>query len=283
MYRHNRKKSSFNDLLASIGLFFLALVIFVYLPKQFQTYGWFLVLVIYLIAVFLSLFALYLYLTRRNKERKLEHMLEQVVQNKQEEYIKNFINRFGKEKASTQTWYFREHGFTWDRLRDLSKILNENGVTVSVYDFKDVSMLLRHYIQQDEEKLTRVTYLTHTKELQMLKGTEFENLLVRLFTTKGYTVQHSGKVGDQGCDIILNSSDARCVVQAKRYTSLVNNSAIQEAVAAKRFYDCNKAMVVTSSGFTEGAMTLAKANEVELIDYKQLIGWLQKYLNESWT
>ena len=48
-------------------------------------------------------------------------------------------------------------------------------------------------------------------------------------------------------------------VQCKLYQGKVGNSAVQEAVAGKSYYDCDEAMVITNSVFYPGAIALAKS------------------------
>ena len=45
---------------------------------------------------------------------------------------------------------------------------------------------------------------------------------------------------------------------------------IQEVVAAMKYYDCDKSMVITTGKFTKGAFELAGRNGVQLIDKKGL-------------
>ena len=113
-------------------------------------------------------------------------------------------------------------------------------------------------------------------------GTEFENLLVKLFQSMKYIVEHPGSVGDQGGDLILNKDGERILIQAKCYTNNIGNKAVQEAVAAQKYYVCNKVMVVGTSDFTQQAIDLAKMNDVELVGKKQLQEMILLYLNESW-
>jgi HJR/Mrr/RecB family endonuclease len=56
----------------------------------------------------------------------------------------------------------------------------------------------------------------------------------------------------------------------------VGIKAIQEAVASKGYYNCDKAMVVTNSYSTNQAKTLASRNKVELWDRKLLVRTLLK-------
>ena len=45
---------------------------------------------------------------------------------------------------------------------------------------------------------------------------------------------------------------------------------MQEIVAAKNYYDADKAMLVTNSSFTKSAVELAFSNDVELWDGRKL-------------
>jgi restriction system protein len=54
----------------------------------------------------------------------------------------------------------------------------------------------------------------------------------------------------------------RIAVQAKRSARLVGVRAVQEVVAARAFYGCERAMVVTNSYFTDEALVLARTNGV---------------------
>ena len=103
-----------------------------------------------------------------------------------------------------------------------------------------------------------------------MSGEEFEVYLETLFRKLGYTVRRTPYQGDYGADLIVRKGDEETVVQAKRYNRQVGVKAVQEAVAAKELYRCNKAMVVTNSRFTHQAQTLAKANHVELWDRNEL-------------
>lgn len=101
-------------------------------------------------------------------------------------------------------------------------------------------------------------------------GTQFELYLVNLFKDLGYKVKHNGKSGDQGCDLILKKEDYIYAVQAKYYTGKLSNTPVQEIAGALKYYNANQGVVITNSFFTPGAEELAKANNVILIDGKDL-------------
>ena len=67
-----------------------------------------------------------------------------------------------------------------------------------------------------------------------------------------------------GADLIVRKRGEKIVVQAKRYEKNVGIAAVQEAVGSVAYYDADRAMVVTNSGFTKSARNLARQNDVEL-------------------
>jgi restriction system protein len=70
---------------------------------------------------------------------------------------------------------------------------------------------------------------------------------------------------------VLRKGGVGTVVQAKRYSQSVGVKAVQEAVAAKAYYDCTEAMVVSNSRYTKQAAHLAQKNKVVLWDRDMLI------------
>ena len=72
--------------------------------------------------------------------------------------------------------------------------------------------------------------------------------------------------GDFGVDVTAHRAGHKYAVQCKYYSSPVSLSAIQEAVAGKALYNCDRAMVVTNSTFTKAARELANANNVLLLE-----------------
>jgi len=115
-----------------------------------------------------------------------------------------------------------------------------------------------------------------------LNGYEFEELLKELFTALGYVVHKTKSSGDQGADLVVNKDGIGTVVQAKKYSGKVSNKAIQEVVAAKALYNCEKAMVVTTGEYTKSAVELAMSNKVELWDKNKLDEIIEnKFLNQS--
>lgn len=218
----------------------------------------------------------------RVHNKHLQRLFDEIHQTGLDEYTANFIDRFGLEKRSKNTWSFRDSNFKWDRLDDFRKFIREKGVEVSLDEWDDTLLILKHLIQAKEERLTRESIKATPQKFSTLSGKDFEKLLYRLFEKMGYSVQLTGKTGDQGGDLIANKNGERILIQAKRYENSVGNSAVQEAVAAQKFYNCTKAMVVTCSDFTAEAKSLAQANNVDLVGKKKLQELLLSSLGENW-
>lgn len=108
-------------------------------------------------------------------------------------------------------------------------------------------------------------------DIDKLSGKEFEEYLEVFFQRLGYQVKRTPYQGDYGADLILSKDGVKTAVQAKRYNRSVGLKAVQEIAAAKEYYGCDKAMVVTNSYFSNQAKSLAKATQVELWDREQLV------------
>lgn len=118
-------------------------------------------------------------------------------------------------------------------------------------------------------------------DIDIMDGKTFEKYLEALFKKLGYKVERTRYVGDYGADLVVRKNGIKTVIQAKRYKKNVGVKAIQEAVAAKGYYSCEKAMVVTNSLYTKQAVELARANDVQLWDRNDLVKALLSVKNEN--
>lgn len=283
------KQDSWLDLFWDIGSIVLGLfmvyMFFLYFLNRNRFNQWLKYLIVIGIGILLAKIAKgFLENIQYRKREKLakEHkakLLEIIQSTGQIEYLNNFINRFG---ASTKKgWDYRGYSFDWDRLDDLLYILNKRGISVSR---EDLFFILEYLIDKKEQKVTEESISLKPQLFANLDSADFEKLLYRLFEAMDYKVEHVGHPKDQGADLILNRGAERIVAQAKRFIDTpVGNKAVQEAVAARNYYNCNGTIVATSSNFTKEAIDLAKANNVYLIDRKELQDLLLKYLKEYWA
>ena len=113
-------------------------------------------------------------------------------------------------------------------------------------------------------------------DIDGLSGISFEDFLQVHFERQGYKVKTTAVMGDYGADLVLKKDKEKIVVQAKRWKNQVGIKAVQEAIGSIKMYKANRGMVITNNTFSEGATTLAKANDIEMWDRKKLIEFIKK-------
>ena len=85
-----------------------------------------------------------------------------------------------------------------------------------------------------------------SQNIHSMSGTQFESYLKKIFENLGYSVQTTAQTNDQGADLIIRDSRESIAIQVKRYAKNVGNAAVQEVVAAVRYYGTNRGMVITN-------------------------------------
>lgn len=105
---------------------------------------------------------------------------------------------------------------------------------------------------------------TYKSETTLQKGIRFERECIHLLNSRGYVTQDTKKTGDFGVDIVARKNGRKIAVQCKNWKTKVGAKAVQEIVAGRNHYQCDKAIVISQSGFTKAAYELAKSNGVEL-------------------
>lgn len=102
---------------------------------------------------------------------------------------------------------------------------------------------------------------------EVTTGEEYEEFVAGYLERQGFRVLgHTGRSGDLGVDLVARKGLKTYAVQCKFYSGLVDGAAVQQVVAGMACYGCNAALVVTNSSLTPGAWTLARRNEVEVME-----------------
>jgi len=280
-YRRETEGGDVSEVMLPIVTIYVGYLVLLYYTNRNNFWNW----VIYGVVAVLSIFAvsfLFLWLNERRKRNRMERMIVLIKNAGLEESFNNFIIRFGRGQEKTKdAWEYRNYKIDWNRINEVMLDFRQKGVSLS---HKDFNALLRHYIDKRENNITLGSIQSTVRDFNMLNGPDFERLLQLLYEKMGYTVQLSGRVGDQGGDLVATNGQERLLIQAKCYKNIqVGNDAVQQAVAAKSYYDCGRAAVVTTSNFTREAVELAKANNVELVGKTRLQELLLQYLAESWN
>ncbi len=124
-----------------------------------------------------------------------------------------------------------------------------------------VLITILHRLRFIKYKLSHVDTMT---------GLEFEKYVAKYLRNQGYKTNLTEKY-DLGIDIVAVKDGIRYGVQVKRHKGVVGANAVRQAVTALNLYDCDRAMVITNSYFSNTAIRLANSNDCILLDRDFLI------------
>lgn len=140
--------------------------------------------------------------------------------------------------------------------------------------------LIFFYIEDRRIKKLRNSGIS---EVDTMDGFQFEHFLVALFKSHNYSATKTPDSGDYGADIVISKDGKKIVVQAKRYKNNVGIQAVQEVLGGLSYYKADEAWVVTNSGYTKAAKTLAEESNVRLLDRNELVDLMTGTRNQNAT
>lgn len=108
------------------------------------------------------------------------------------------------------------------------------------------------------------------KSIDRMDGIEFERYIAQILRQRGYNNVKLTERYDYGVDIVAEKDGIKWGIQVKRYSGLVKASAVRQVVTGLNIYNCQQAMVITNSRFSNVAQTLAMSNNCVLIDREGL-------------
>jgi restriction system protein len=197
------------------------------------------------------------------EEIKLNMYYEELDEKINSDKISN-ITYFSKKYLDIYGYNIDEDYIDWMiKVFDLNLMVDD--VTDEINKIKDSRRKKKSIDEMDKFLNSNTDYKKSAdiNDIDMMTGEEFEYFLKDLFVSLGYEAEVTRLSGDQGADLVVEK-DNRIVIQAKRYSNKVNNSAIQEVIGAKKYYNAKKAMVITNYYFTKSAKELAEINNVIL-------------------
>jgi restriction endonuclease Mrr len=134
--------------------------------------------------------------------------------------------------------------------------------------------------ESSQDVLWRVVSAALRTHLTTLDHTEFERLVGRALTVRGFSVDHVGGVGDQGIDLLARSEGHMIAVQCKRYGDQpITPQQMREFFGAITAAKATAATFVTTSTYTAAAREFGIAQGIELIDASNLRDWLVDLTN----
>ena len=249
----------------------------------------------------LSFFIILQYKLNQYKLNKVKNTIEEL---DLINYDNDGLNLEDNESSYKNIEYFYNKKYSVEDVIKIDKLLDKKSLGTELIelvkvdeDFNIIDKEKYSYLKNKYSELKGNDYINHLSdinfksssnkisiaEIDLMNGYEFEKLVKKLFQKIGYEAYTTKESNDQGIDVIAKKGDITIAIQVKCYSQPVGNHAIMEAVAGMKFYDADKAMVVTNNIFTRSAIELAKKNNVQLWDRKILIEkinevmwWLKK-------
>lgn len=139
-----------------------------------------------------------------------------------------------------------------------------------------IVMLIKNLIKGIQKKHIGNFFKNLTiSKIDALTGEQFEDVCKLMFCYAGYNVQKTASSNDYGADLLLTKK-LKIVVQAKLYYKHgVGNHAVQEVTSAIKYYGAAFGVVITNWKFTNQAKTMAKIQNVLLIDRGDVLQFFQ--------
>jgi acetolactate synthase regulatory subunit len=108
--------------------------------------------------------------------------------------------------------------------------------------------------------------------LESIPPHEFEYLLARLFEEQGFNVSSQSDAGDWGVDFVVDSGRPVAVeVKKTSRQSRVSAEVVRGLLAALAISGAPLGVLISTSGFTSGALALAEGTRVALLTLEQLL------------
>ncbi|NGM71109.1 restriction endonuclease [Natronolimnobius sp. AArcel1] len=114
-----------------------------------------------------------------------------------------------------------------------------------------------------------------SRPLQQLDGHEFEHFVADLWSRRGWDTEVTSQSSDKGIDVVARKTfpyPKKLLIQAKRYaeTNAVSGPELQTYASLKQRENVDEVVVVTTSGFTNQAETIADDFNIKLVDGETL-------------
>jgi HJR/Mrr/RecB family endonuclease len=108
------------------------------------------------------------------------------------------------------------------------------------------------------------------KKLLQLDARQFEFEIANLFRRKGYKSFATRVTRDDGVDVFASNDDEKVIIQCKRWKHPVGRDKVDELAGVQSRHGTARAILATTSTFSEDAKRAAHENGIELWDFHRI-------------
>jgi hypothetical protein len=114
-------------------------------------------------------------------------------------------------------------------------------------------------------------------DLRSLSPTEFEQVVAETYRAMGHKVQHIGKLGDHGVDLVIRTDiGEKWIVQCKRWKGKVGEPVVRDFYGAMQHENAAHGVIVTTGTFTNQAIEWARDKSIDLVNGDGLTKFLKR-------
>ena len=146
-----------------------------------------------------------------------------------------------------------------------------DGLAIIILGVLFIFIVFWYFRMQKRVKLRAALLAAGTENPMQLTPEQYEQFCATILSNNGWRARLTRKSGDFGADIIADKAGQKVVIQCKQWSKSVGVKAVQEAHTAASHYRANKALVVTTTGYTQAAKDLAKSTGVGLLSHTDLV------------
>ncbi|OLB92579.1 MAG: hypothetical protein AUH25_00200 [Thaumarchaeota archaeon 13_1_40CM_38_12] len=138
----------------------------------------------------------------------------------------------------------------------------------SLVDFLNKKMKESNVVTAPMHKRSKDYYAIDEEDIKnnfrRFEPFEFEELVGKLFAAKGYRVEVTQKSGDYGVDVLAKAGHDIVAIQVKHWKLPVGGPDVHKTLGSMLTFGANRAIVVTTSDFTNQAYEIQKNTPIEL-------------------
>jgi restriction endonuclease Mrr len=114
------------------------------------------------------------------------------------------------------------------------------------------------------------------EDLLDLSPTEFEKMVVELYTAMGHRARRIGSTGDHGVDVVVQAKNGeKWVVQCKRWRGNVGEPVIRDFYGMMHHEKADRGAIITTGTFTRQAKSWAKGKPITLLEGDKFLYYLK--------
>jgi hypothetical protein len=146
----------------------------------------------------------------------------------------------------------------------VTTLLHHAGISFS-QDLFDLVNQIQHTFSEPSQG-------SHQRNLsKRMSWMQLEDFFYQFFQNQGYQVTKTKQSHDQGVDLLLKNDTEFIAVQIKKRAKPIGIRGAQEIHTGGVFYGTNRAILISTSGFTKSALKLADKVQVECWDWRQIL------------